>query len=120
MSNEVIPATVRGGSAALAGAVLLVAGCASGPARLPPPALELLNAGTLVLPRDCEPGRGVVYRTAFVVQPDGRVTRAASESGGGCVQQALQEWVGTFEYRPVPEPTPAVVDWIGVSATRGS
>ena len=86
---------------------------------MPPAALELLSSGPLVLPPDCEPADGVVYRTAFVVQPDGRVASAAPESGAGCVQEALRAWVSTFQYRPVAAATPAVVDWMGVTAARG-
>ena len=108
---------------ALSGA-LLVAACASTtvlapPAQPPAPTLLLLDTGPLEMPRDCEPARGAVYRTSFVVQRDGSVTDAASESGDGCVQRALQHWATTFEYRPTDEPTTAVVDWMGVTASRG-
>jgi len=99
---------------------LLLAGCISTrPATPPAPALQLIEAGTLEIPPDCEPVRGTVYRTAYVVQPDGRVAAVASESGSGCVQEALRQWVATFRYRPVDEPTTAVLDWLGVTAARG-
>jgi hypothetical protein len=100
---------------------LLLAGCVATPVPEPLPAMELqlLDAGALAMPPGCEPARGVVYRTAFVVQPNGRVDAVASESGAGCVQEALLEWVSTFQYRPVDEPTAAVLDWMGVTASRG-
>jgi len=99
---------------------LLLGGCAVPRlASPPPPELQLLDAGVLEMPAGCEPARGVVYRTAFVVQPDGRVEAVASESGSGCVQEALRRFVATFRYRPVDEPTAAVLDWIGVTAARG-
>lgn len=99
---------------------LLLGGCVSPRVASPPPAeLMLLEAGTLRLPPGCEPARGVVYRTAFVVQTDGRVEVVASESGSGCVQEAVSQWVATFRYRPVSEPTSTVLDWMGVTATRG-
>ena len=66
-----------------------------------------------------DPARGAVYRTSFVVQPDGSVTGAASESGDGCVQSALQQWALTFVYRPAGEPMATVVDWMCVTASRG-
>lgn len=112
--------TARGGLTLLALAGLL-AGCAAPPARgpVPPPALELLGAGPLELPRDCQPRPAAVYRTSFVVQTDGRPSRIVSESGEGCVQEALRRWVATFEYRPVAESTPATVDWMSVTARRG-
>jgi hypothetical protein len=103
---------------------LLVAGCVSSPVQVAPaqppaPTLQLLDTGPLEIPRGCEPARGAVYRTSFVVQPDGSVTDAASESGDGCVQSALQQWALTFEYQPASEPTATVVDWMCVTASRG-
>ena len=99
---------------------LLLAGCVSTPAVSPPtPELQLLEAGTLEIPPGCEPAGGAVYRTAFVVQPDGRVGAVAAESGEGCVQEALRQWVATFRYRPVDAPTAAVLDWMNVTAARG-
>jgi hypothetical protein len=104
---------------ALAG---LLAACAAPPARgpVPPPDVELLGAGPVELPRDCQPQPDAVYRTSFVVEADGRPSRIVSESGEGCVQEALRRWVSTFEYRPVAESTPSTVDWMGVAAKRGS
>ncbi len=96
-----------------------LAGCATTAPSVPGAPLELVDLAPVVLPPGCEPGRGVVYRTAFVVQPDGSVTQIAAQSGTGCVQQALQDWVATFRYRPVAESTPTVIDWIAVTARRG-
>ncbi len=96
-----------------------LAGCATTAPGVPEATLDLVDLAPVVLPPDCEPGRGVVYRTAFVVQPDGSVGQIAAESGTGCVQQALQDWVATFRYRPVAEATPTVIDWIAVTARRG-
>jgi hypothetical protein len=102
----------------------LVAGCVTRPDTAPSvhvaaPALELLAAGTFELPRGCEPAGHAVYRTRYVVREDGRVADAASESGAGCVQQALERWVATFRYRPPAEVEPAVIDWMSVTARRG-
>ena len=63
---------------------------------------------------------GAVYRTHFKVQPDGRVSDAASESGDGCVQQALRDWVKTFSYAPIRETIPVAFDWMVVTAARGN
>jgi hypothetical protein len=99
---------------------LLLGGCVSTRVASPPaPALQLLEAGALQIPPGCEAAPGAVYRTAFVVQTDGRVDAVASESGSGCVQEALRQWVAAFRYRPVAAPTAAVLDWMGVSAVRG-
>ena len=98
----------------------LVCGCVA-PTREPsPPApeLQLLGAAELAIPRGCEPVSGVVYRTRFNVQPDGRVSDAASESGDGCMQHALRTWVTTFNYAPLHEATPVAFDWMLVTAAR--
>ena len=111
-----------GAGVALVGA-LLVAGCMSptvrvSPAQPPAQTLQLLDTGPFEIPYGCEPVDGAVYRTSFIVQPDGSVTGAASESGDGCIQSALQQWALTFEYRPASEPTATVVDWMCVTASR--
>lgn len=105
----------------LAVIAVALAGCTattreSGSTAAPP--LQLLDTGPLELPPDCAPERGAVYRTRFVVRPDGVVHTARSESGDGCVQQALQRWVTSFRYAPLPEATPAVFDWLAVTASR--
>jgi hypothetical protein len=99
--------------------VAVLSGCATHAPGEPAAPPELLSSGPVVLPADCVPGDGVVYRTAFVVQRDGRVADIATQSGAGCVRQALQAWVATFRYRPLAEATPAVVDWMTVTAERG-
>lgn len=114
----------RTASGVLAG-VALLAGCASQTAQspsMPPPVLELqlLDAGILEIPRGCEPAHGKVYRTRFTVRADGGVAAIVSDSGPGCVQDALRRWVATFRYRPVAEPLPATLDWLDVPARRGS
>lgn len=115
----------RGWHAALIAltAGLLVAGCASSTLRTPPApppaaALQLIDSGPLEIPNDCQARPGAMYRTSFVVQPDGRVADTASESGDGCVQTALRQWVSTFAYRPTSGPTPTVFDWMCVTASR--
>jgi hypothetical protein len=84
----------------------------------PAPELQLLGADGLAMPRGCEATPGAVYRTHFNVQPDGRVSDAASESGDGCVQQALRTWVTTFSYAPLRETIPVAFDWMVVTAAR--
>lgn len=101
-------------------AAATLAACQSPPTRAPSaPELRLLDAGALALPGGCEPASGVVYRTSYQVQADGRVATAWSESGRGCVQDALRRWVETFRYAPLAGPVPAAIDWMAVSATRG-
>jgi hypothetical protein len=102
--------------------LLALAGCSGAPRRAeaPSPPLELVSAGTLELPSGCEPGRGTVYRTAFTVRADGSVDAPVAQSGDGCVQQALRQWVATFRYKSIAQDTPTVFDWLAVTASRGS
>jgi len=100
---------------------VLLAGCATtrDSRTTAPPPPQLLSSAALDLPGDCAPPQGAIYRTRFVVQPDGGVAHAASESGDGCVQQALREWVSSFRYTPVADAVPMVIDWMEVTASRG-
>lgn len=103
--------------------VLLVAGCVSSTIRTPPTqppvaAPRLLDTGPLEIPNGCEPRPGAMYRTSYIVEPDGRVSGAVSESGDGCMQLALRQWVATFAYQPTSQPTPTVFDWMCVTGSR--
>lgn len=106
---------------ALAGG--LAAGCASlpdhgKPAAIPPPPLRLVSAGNLELPRDCDVRDGVVYRTSFVVQSDGRVADIRPEPAPACVRAAVSEWLGGVRYAPPGEAVATAIDWMSVSARR--
>jgi hypothetical protein len=104
---------------ALAAIALSGAGCvAMRPVTISPPPVQLLDAAELALPVNCVAAPGAVYRTLFEVQPDGRVSAPRSESGDGCVQQALRDWVLTFSYAPLAAPTPVAFDWMAVTASR--
>jgi hypothetical protein len=105
--------------------VALVTGCAGGPTRPPmtveaAPRLELLESAPLAIPAGCEPAPGVVYRTRFTVDAEGRVGAATPESGAGCVQAALARWVESFRYRPSGAVAVTTIDWMAVSARRGT
>jgi len=109
------------GRALLAAAVLVSAGCATRPATevVPPIEPRLLEAGRLELPAGCTPVRGRVYRTRATVESDGRVSGAVTESGPGCVQEALVQWVESFRYGALDARADVAIDWIGVEAGRG-
>jgi len=99
---------------------LLLTACVLMPSHAPvAPELQLVAAGELSLPGGCEPSPGSVYRVSYFVEPDGRVAGAASDSGAGCVQDALRYWVESFQYAPLAGPLPATIDWMAVTATRG-
>ena len=104
--------------------VALVSGCAGGPrhpstATQAAPRLELLESAPLAIPAGCEPTPGIVYRTRFTVDAEGRVDAATPESGAGCVQTALVRWVESFRYRPPGAAAETTIDWMAVTASRG-
>ena len=108
---------------AAAAVLVLTAACSSMPAAGPEtvgaPSLPLLSSGALEIPRDCAMRSGVIYRTRFVVQPDGHVADVVAEAGPVCVREALAQWVGTFRYPPVAASVPSAIDWMAVTAKRG-
>jgi hypothetical protein len=114
---------IRTAAGAIAAAIAL-AGCATAPSvqRSTAPELKLLSAETLSIPRECELSGGAIYRTSYTVQRDGKVEGIASTgeppAAQDCVQQALADWIATFRYAPVAEPTPAVIDWMATVARR--
>jgi hypothetical protein len=85
-----------------------------------PPPLRLVSAGSLEMPRDCEVRDGVVYRTHFVVQGDGRVVDIRPEPAPDCVRAVLGEWLSGFRYSPPGEAVSTTIDWMHVSARRGN
>jgi hypothetical protein len=109
--------------AALSG--IVVAGCASmgergTPADIPPPPLQLVSAGDLTLPSDCDVRDGVVYRTSFVVQDDGRVADIRADPAPACFLAAITEWLDGVRYAPPGEAIATAIDWMSVSARRVS
>jgi len=99
------------------------AGCtgletASRPTAIPEPPLTLLASGPLELPPLCEPARGAVYRTDFVVTREGQVRSARPAVQRGCVEDALVGWVETFRYAPLASETATTLDWMAVVARR--
>ena len=106
--------------AAIALTLGLLAGCESLSTVAPAaPELQLVSADDLSLPRGCEPASGAVYRLSYVVERNGRIAAAVSESGSGCVQDALRRWGESFQYAPPPGPVPVAIDWMAVTAARG-
>jgi hypothetical protein len=104
---------------------IVVAGCASIGERgthagIPPPPLRLVSAGDLKLPSDCDVRDGVVYRTNFVVQGDGRVAHIRPDPAPACLRAALTEWLNGVSYAPPGEAIPTAIDWMSVSARRVS
>lgn len=104
---------------AVLAAFVVLAGCKTvPPARAPAPDLQLLRAAPLDISGDCEAAGSFVV--SFTVSTSGRTRDIRSTDAPPCVQQALTAWVESFEYAPPARPTPAAVEWLMVTAKRGS
>ena len=88
------------------------------PAAFPAPELKLLEAKPLEMAKDCEASGS--YFVEFTVLSDGRTGHIKAPPGPACMQQALTAWVSTFRYAPPGQQTPAGVEWLMVTARRGS
>jgi hypothetical protein len=99
--------------------VLALAGCQTTPTSPPSaPALRLIQSQPLVLAPDCE-AKGSFF-VEFSVLSDGRTGRIQAPEGPTCVQQALTAWVSSFRYSPPGSDTPAGVEWMMVTAPKGT
>ena len=87
-------------------------------AEVPPLPLQLVSAGNLDLPSDCAVRDGVVYRTNFVVDSDGRVADIRPEPAPACLRTALADWLHGVRYAPPGEAVATAIDWMSVSAPR--
>lgn len=101
----------------LSGAVVL-AGCQTMPTAPPPPALQLVQSQPLVLAEDCNASGS--FFVEFSVLSDGRTGRIQAPQGPACVQQALTTWVSSFRYAPPGQDIPAGVEWLMVTAPKGT
>jgi hypothetical protein len=105
---------------ALVGAAWIVAGCKTVPT-VPPveaPPLELIEAAPLALPAGCDVTESLFVE--FTVRTDGRPDNLKLPSAPACAREALTAWVGSFRYAPPPVDTPSGVEWLLVTARRGS
>lgn len=99
--------------------VLALAGCQTTPtAPLPASTLQLVQAQPLVLAPDCQASGS--FFVEFSVLSDGRTGRIQAPEGPTCVQQALTAWVSSFRYSPPGADTPAGVEWLMVTAPKGT
>jgi hypothetical protein len=84
----------------------------------PEPSLQLIDARPLAVADNCEaPGS---YFVEFTVLSDGRTGNIQAPPGPACVQQALTAWVSTFRYAPPGAQMPAGVEWMMVTARKGT
>lgn len=104
----------------LIAALAILAGCqVTPPAPRPaPPSLQLVSSQPLVLAPGCEATGSVFIR--FMVRMDGTTDSLELAPAPECVREALTAWVSSFRYLPPSSDVPAGVEWLLVSASRGS
>ncbi len=98
-------------------ALSLLAGC-----QLTPPApqatLQLMESEPLVLAAGCAASGSVFVQ--FTVRMDGTTDAVNTSEAPPCVRAALTAWVSSFRYLPPTAEIPTGVEWMLVSARRGS
>lgn len=100
-------------------ALTLLAGCQLTPeAPVPTPALQLMESQPLVLAPGCEASGSVAVE--FVVRMDGSTDAVKLSPAPECIREALSAWVSSFRYLPPAADIPTGVEWLLVSARRGS
>jgi hypothetical protein len=100
--------------------VAVLAGCqATPPAPQPAPAsLQLVASQPLVLAPGCDVTGSVFVE--FTVRTDGSTDALKLPAAPACVREALTAWVSSFRYQPLAADVPTGVEWLLVSARRGS
>ena len=100
-------------------ALTLLSGCQlTPPSAVPPPALQLMKSQPLVLAPGCEASSSVMVE--FIVRMDGSTDSLKVSPAPECVREALTAWVSSFRYLPPAADVPTGVEWLLVSARRGS
>jgi hypothetical protein len=99
-------------------ALTLLAGCQLTPPAPVPPSLQLMESQPLVLAPGCEASGSVSVE--FTVRMDGTPDRLKLSPAPECVREALTAWVSSFRYLPPAADIPTGVEWLLVSARRGS
>ncbi len=102
-------------------ALAVLAGCQLAPPAPQAPAsssLQLMESQPLALAPGCE-ANGSVF-VEFMVRMDGTTDSLKVSQAPACVRDALTAWVSSFRYLPPTADTRAGVEWLLVSARRGS
>jgi hypothetical protein len=115
-----IPTVIRVRAALYAAlSLIFLAACQSTPPVRPPtPELQLLEASPLQISRDCVAAGS--YVVSYIVATSGRTNAIRAPDAPACVEQALTAWVESFRYAPPARATSATIEWLMVSAKRGS
>ena len=100
-------------------ALTLLAGCQlAPPAPVASPSLQLMESQPLVLAPGCEATGSVAIE--FIVRMDGTTDSVQLSPAPECLREALTAWVSSFRYLPPAADIPTGVEWLLVSARRGS
>jgi hypothetical protein len=101
-------------------AVAALAGCQVIPPapQVTQPSLQLMESEPLVLGPGCEADSSVFVN--FTVRMDGTTDAVNMSAAPPCVREALTAWVSSFRYLPPSSDVPTGVEWLLVSARRGS
>ncbi len=99
-------------------ALTLLAACQLTPPAAVPPSLQLMESQPLVLAPGCEASGSVSVE--FTVRMDGTTDGLKLSPAPECVREALTAWVSSFRYLPPAADIPTGVEWLLVSARRGS
>lgn len=101
-------------------ALAVLAGCQLAPPaqQAPPSSLLLMESQPLALAPGCEASGSVFVE--FMVRMDGTTDSLKVSQAPACVRDALTAWVSSFRYLPPTADTPAGVEWLLITARRGS
>src|SRR5688572_18645293 len=99
---------------------LALSACGSLAPRAPStaPSLDLISSAPLVVADGCE-ARGS-YVVGFTVTPQGRTSNIKPPEAPVCVREALAKWAASFQFSPPPQPIEGSMEWMLVTARRGS
>jgi hypothetical protein len=108
------------GFAVLAAGAIVLSGCQTAPTRAPSsePTLRMIQSEPLKLADTCQASGS--YFVEFTVLSDGRTDDIKASSGPDCLQQALTAWVSSFRYEAPGQAVPSGVEWMMVTARKGS
>lgn len=107
------------GFAALVVGAVALSGCQTAPTRAPAEAtMRILQSEPLKVPDNCEASGS--HFVEFTVMSDGRTHDIKAGSGPACLQAALTAWVSSFRYEAPGQDIPTAVEWMMVTAHKGS
>ena|SRR5688572_5035297 len=99
---------------------LALSACGSLAPRTPStaPLLDLISSAPLVVADGCEASGS--YIVGFTVDPQGRTTNIKPPEAPACVREALAKWAASFQFSPPSQPLEGTMEWMLVTAPRGS